>query len=59
MCGFTPDQVRAMSLAEAAAIIDGFAEFNGSGQKNPQMTREEYEQLKIEAAKTRQELGLA
>lgn len=58
MRGYTPAQVRAMSLAEAGAIIEGFAEFNGGGQKEPPMTREEYEKLKIDAAKTRQELGL-
>lgn len=47
-----------MSLAEAGAIIDGFAEFNGGGSKEPTITREEYEQLKIDAAETRRQMGI-
>ncbi len=30
MMRFTPDQVRAMSLIEVHAAIDGFQEFNGA-----------------------------
>lgn len=32
MMHFTPDQVRAMSLPEISAAIDGFQEFNGGKQ---------------------------
>jgi hypothetical protein len=45
MLHFTPDQVRAMSLAEIGAATDGFQELN-SGGKEPPVTREEFEEMK-------------
>lgn len=49
MKSFTPDQVRAMSLAEVNAVIDGFTELKraeaGKVDVEP-TTREEFEALK-------------
>jgi hypothetical protein len=50
MCGFAPSDVRAMTLAEASAIIEGFSEFNGGEKKDPPLTRDEYHKLKLECA---------
>lgn len=44
MLRFTPDQVRAMSLAEISAAIDGFQEFN-SGNRNDIPSWEEVEEM--------------
>jgi len=44
MKNFTPDQVRAMSLAEVSAAIDGFQEFNGS-KRDDVPTMEEVEAM--------------
>lgn len=45
MMHFTPDQVRAMSLAEIGAAIDGFQEFNGDKRNNDLPSLDEVEEL--------------
>lgn len=48
MIGFTPDQVRAMSLAEVSLIIDGFVEMRQAeaGERVSEYpTREEHDEL--------------
>lgn len=44
MKNFTPDQVRAMSLKEITAAIDGFQEFNGA-ERDDVPTMEEIEEM--------------
>lgn len=45
MKNFTPDQVRAMSLQEVTAAIDGFQEFNGAGRDGDLPTMDEVDEM--------------
>lgn len=46
MLHFTPDQVRAMSLAEIGIAMDGFQEFNG-GKRDDVPTMDEVEAMML------------